>query len=94
MDFDRSKMTPEMFRKAAACKNADELMALAKELDYEMTKEEAEAYLEELSGAELSLDALEKVSGGQKFCYAIEGCPWKCGTVCPSDDCPVDIRPD
>jgi len=94
MDFDRSKMTPEMFRKAAACKNADELMALAKELDYEMTKEEAEAYLEELSGAELSPDVMEKVSGGQKYCYAIGGCTYKCGTVCPSDECPLDIRPD
>ncbi len=81
MELDRSKITPEMIQKAAACKNADELMALAKELGYEVTKEEAEAYLEELSGAELNPDALENVSGGISTCYMVGGCAYKCGEL-------------
>ena len=86
MGIDKSKITPEMIQKAAACKNADELMALAKELGYEITKDEAEAYLEELSGDELNPDALESVAGGTRYCYMIDGCQMKCGTICPKDD--------
>ena len=50
--------------KAMACKTADELMALAKAEGYELTKEEAEAFLAEVSEVELSDEVLQKAAGG------------------------------
>ena len=58
-----------------------ELIALAKAEGYEMTKEEAEAYLAELSDFELDEEALKATAGGVKTCYMIEGCAFKCGTL-------------
>ena len=56
-----SKVTIE---KALACKTAEELMALAKAEGYELTKEEAEAYLAERADVELTDAELKKVAGG------------------------------
>ena len=83
MKIDESKMTPELFRKAAACKNVDELLALARESGFEVTKEEAEAYLAELSDYELNQETMEKVFGGgnNTYCYAVGGCAFKCSPL-------------
>ena len=61
--------------KAMQCKTADELIALAKAGGYEITKEEAEAYLAELADVELDDKQLKKVAGGG--CYP----------DCPKDYC-------
>ena len=68
MPIDKSKLTKEMLEKAAMCQNADDLVALAKIKGIEITKEEAESYLAELSNYELDSKALDKVAGGG--CYS------------------------
>ncbi len=76
MPIDKSKITTEMIEKAKQCETADELIALAKTVGFDITKEEAEAYLAELSNFELDSKALDKVAGGD--CYAEcnkDGCP-------------------
>ena len=45
MPVNKKEITKEMIRKAMQCKDADELMALAKAGGYEITREEAEAYM-------------------------------------------------
>ena len=61
----------ELYKRAAKCRNADELMELAKAEGITLTKEEAEAYIAELSCGELDAEMLKKVSGG--VCW--ENCP-------------------
>ncbi len=57
-------VTKEFMERATACGNADELMKLAEAEGYELTKEEAEAFLAELSDVELSDEVMEKAAGG------------------------------
>ena len=76
MPIDKSKLTKEMLEKASMCQDADELIALAKTWGMEITKEEAEAYLDELHNIELDQEKLEKVAGGIETCYAVDGCSW------------------
>ncbi len=58
-------MTNELIAKAKACKSADELLALAKENNMEMTAEEAaENYAILNNEGELSDDELSGASGG------------------------------
>ena len=58
----------ELMVKAKAAKSAEELIALAKENDVEMTEESAKAYFEQLNKkGELSDDELDNVAGGG--CY-------------------------
>lgn len=66
----REELTQELLQKALGCKNADELLELAKTEGYEMTKEEAEAYMAEIADMELDAEALEKVAGaGPHKCW-------------------------
>ena len=57
-----------MLEKATQCETAEELIALAKTEDIEITKEEAEAYMAEMDNMELDEDALDNVAGG--MCYS------------------------
>jgi len=68
MSINRKEITKEMLAKAVQCKNADELIALAKTRGMEMTREEAEAYMAELADFELDADTLQNVAGGG--CYS------------------------
>ena len=79
MPINKKEITKEMLEKAMQCKTAEELIALAKAEGIEVTKAEAEAYLAELSDAELDDKVLKKVSGG--------GC-WNCLDDCGVDTCP------
>ena len=65
----REELTKEMVKKALRCKDADELLALAKSEGYGMTREEAEAYMAEMDDVELDGEALKKVAGG--LCYGV-----------------------
>ena len=76
MPIDKNVITKEMLQKAMQCKDADELIALAKTGGIELTKEEAEAYLAELADVELDAEKLKAVAGG--VCWS--NCPHK-------DDC-------
>ena len=68
MSINRKDITKEMLAKAVQCRNADELIALAKTRGMEMTREEAEAYMAELADFELDADTLQNVAGGG--CYS------------------------
>ena len=68
MPINKNELTQEMIMKAMQCKDADELIALAKTEGVELTKEEAEAYMAEMEDVELDSDALKQVAGG--MCYS------------------------
>ncbi len=73
MPIDKTKITREMLAKAAMCQTAEELIALAKTSGIEITKAEAEAYLDELHNTELDEKTLDEVAGGKwkrnsRFC--------------------------
>ena len=58
------KITKEMLSAAMQCKTADELVELAKSKGYDITQDQAEAYLEQFSSYELSDKELNNISGG------------------------------
>ena len=72
MKIDEKKITKEMLEKALSCETADELIALAKAEGYDITKEEAEAYLDEMENRELDRKDLDKVAGGaaEQLCWS------------------------
>ena len=65
MPMNKNELTKEMLEKAMQCETAEELMAYAKRGNIDMTKEEAEAYLAELSEFELKDGDLERAAGGK-----------------------------
>ena len=64
MKIDKTKLTKEQLAMALECKTAEELVALAKAEGYDITKEQAEAYLDEMEDRELDRKDLDKVAGG------------------------------
>ena len=68
MPISKNEITKEILAKAMQCKSADELMELAKAKGFDITKEEAEAYMVELADVELDADTLKNVAGGG--CYS------------------------
>ena len=64
MPINKNELTKEMIAKAMQCRTTEELIALAKSEGFEVTKEEAEAYLAEMDDMELEEEALKKVAGG------------------------------
>ena len=58
-------LTPELIAKAKAAKSAEELFALAKENNVELTEEEAKTYFEQLNAnGAVSDEELDAVAGG------------------------------
>ena len=74
MPINNKEITKEMLMQAMQCKDADELVALAKTGGIELTKKEAEAYLAELADFELDDGQLKKVAGGIFECYMRHNC--------------------
>ena len=69
-------LTPELIAKAKAAKSAEELLALAKENNVELTEEEAKTYFEQLNAnGAVSDDELGAVAGGGFL-----------GLSCPSEE--------
>ena len=64
MPVNKKEITKEMIRKAMQCKDADELMALAKANGFDITKDEAEAYMAELADYDLDGEKLQAIAGG------------------------------
>ena len=62
-------LSPELKEQIKACKTPEEVLAFAKEEGYELTREEAEAYMAEMDDVELDGEALKKVAGG--LCYGV-----------------------
>ena len=77
MPINKNELTKEMIAKAMQCRTTEELMALAKSEGFEVTKEEAEAYLAEMDDMELEEEALKKVACGYNICENY-------GQACPS----------
>ena len=67
----------EMLVKASKCKSVEELISLAEAEGFEITKDEAEAYMAEMENCEMDEKDLDKVAGGD--CYA----------ECNKDACPL-----
>ena len=63
-------LIPEMIEKAKAAKSAEDLLALAKENNVEMTADEAKTYFAQLNpkSGELDDDDLDAVAGGASGC--------------------------
>ena len=74
MPINKNEITKEMFLKAVQCKNADELIALAKTNGFELTQEEAKAYMAEIEDLELDEESLKKIAGGIFECYMRHNC--------------------
>ena len=69
-------LTPELIVKAKAAKSAEELLALAKANNVELTEEDAKTYFEQLNAnGAVSDDELDAVAGGSFL-----------GLSCPSED--------
>ncbi|MDE7399064.1 MAG: hypothetical protein K2N06_05995 [Oscillospiraceae bacterium] len=69
-----NKITPELMAKARQAKSVEELLALAKENEIELSENEAKAYFEQLNkSGEISDEELDNVSGG--------GCHYKDGPL-------------
>ena len=64
MPINKNEITKEMIEKAMQCENADELMKLAKAEDFDISMEEAEAYMAEMDDIELDEQVLRNVAGG------------------------------
>ncbi len=67
MKIDKKDLTKEMVGQAMQCTTAEELMALARAKGFDLSKEEAEAYMAELADVELDEAQLNKAAGGG--CY-------------------------
>ena len=65
MPINKNEITKEMLEKAMQCKTAEELIAFSKTEGVHLTKEEAEAYLDELSECELKDGELKHIAGGK-----------------------------
>ncbi len=63
MPIKKNEITKEMIEKAMQCKNSDELMKLAKAEDFDISMEEADAYMAELDDIELDEQVLRNVAG-------------------------------
>ena len=63
-EINRSELTKKQLEKALECKTAEELIALAKTEGFDITKDEADAYLAEMANFELDSKELDKVAGG------------------------------
>ena len=81
----------ELIAKAKETKSVEELMALAKENDIDMTEESAEAYFNQFhpTSGELSDEELDNVAGGS--CYAGDGrMVTSLGHICDEFRCKKD----
>ena len=80
-------LTPEMIEKAKAAKSTEELFALAKENNVEMTADEAATYFAQLTpkSSELDDDDLDGIAGG-----ANGGCNNSEDRQCP--DCGATLK--
>ncbi|MBP3691099.1 MAG: Nif11 family protein, partial [Schwartzia sp.] len=65
--INENKLTKEQIEKAMACGTAEELMAAAKAEGFDITKDEAEAYMAELADFELDEKTLAKAAGGMDY---------------------------
>ena len=69
--IEKNKLTREMIEKALKCKNVEDLLKLAETEGYELTRDEAEAYMAELADFGLDDATHSKAAGGGRGdCYS------------------------
>ena len=68
------KVSKEFFLEASGCKTVDELLSLCKDKGVELTRDDAEQFMSQVKEGELSIDNIDKVSGGQ-FCIGAVSVP-------------------
>ncbi|MBQ8698211.1 MAG: Nif11-like leader peptide family RiPP precursor [Schwartzia sp.] len=90
-NINENEITQEQIAKAMACETAEELIAAAKEEGYDITREEAEAYLAELADFELDDAELTHAAGGA--CWDVNGCSTVGHGPCPGNDCATKFNP-
>ena len=83
-DEQKANLSEELIAKAMQCETPEELVELAKTEGYDLTLEEAEAYLDEMDDFELDRQQLKSVAGGY--------CPSDCG--CRNQGYPFGECPD
>ncbi|MBO5514966.1 MAG: Nif11 family protein [Schwartzia sp.] len=66
-NINKNTLTREQLEKALGCETAEELIALAKTEGYELTAEEAKAYMAELEDFELDEAVLSRAAGGGMY---------------------------
>ena len=62
--INKEELTAEQIQKAMSCKTADELMKVAKAEGFDITEDEAKAYMAELADVEVDREALKAAAGG------------------------------
>ena len=75
--INKNELTMEQIERAMACRTPEELMGAAKTAGFGITRDEAEAYMAELSDFELDEVMLMNAAGGRDVCYT-NGCALKC----------------
>ena len=63
-DEQKANLSQEIIAKAMQCETAEELVELAKSEGIELTKDEAQAYLDEMDDIELDSKQLKAVAAG------------------------------
>ena len=63
-DEQKVNLSEEVIAKAMQCETPEQLVELAKSEGYDLTKEEAQAYLSEMDDFELDHQQLKAVAGG------------------------------
>ena len=64
MKFRDVELTPEQVRIAMECDTPEELMAVCKEINIDLTKEEAENALANLAEVDLTPEKMKAIAGG------------------------------
>ncbi len=64
MKINNKEISKELLAKAMTSETPEELMKLAAEAGINLTKEQAQAFLEEMDEVDLSSDQLQQVAGG------------------------------
>ena len=67
MQYKGKEISQEVIAKLIQCKSPDEIIKLATENGIEVSKEEAEAFLDEYSDVELDEEMLDLASGGSVY---------------------------
>ena len=62
--FKGVELTPDQVRKAMECDTPEELVAACKEIDIDITKEEAEKALENMAEVDLTREQMKAIAGG------------------------------
>ena len=84
-NISKDELTRAQLEKAMACKTAEELMEAAKAEGFDLTKEEAQAYMDEMADFEVDSEVLQKAAGGVCWQHCVgqyKDCP--CKAYCPA----------